>query len=226
MFKKLKYLLFVGVMLACLMPVVAGAYSIDSSFATPADDLDGYTSPYVGVQVETFENAPSFLWTWYGNGIITYDSEPNLYAAPYGQGAADSTYYLSVPYSFAQEFGDPVVTATDFGTANYLGLWWGSIDAYNTITFYNGNAIVLSFTGADVITLGASYGDQITAGSNHYVNFRDLPDFNTVTFSSSQFAFEADNIAIGVVGVPEPATMLLLGLGLLGLAGVRRKIKK
>lgn len=223
MFKKLKYLLFVGVLLACLMPVVAGAYEINSLFATPVDDPDGYTSPYAGVTVKTFDN-DDLLWQFEGNGHVVSGSVASYYAAPYGQGAYDNTFYLSVPYGYYQDGPAPTVTVTGFGTANYLGLWWGSMDAYNTFAFYLDDALVLTFTGADVITQGAAFGDQLASGSNHYVNFRDLPNFNKVTFSSSQFAFEADNIAIGVV--PEPATMLLFGLGLLGLAGVRRKIRK
>ena len=164
-----------------------------------------------------------------GSGAVVIGSIGGKYAAPAGVGGVpDTSYYLTVP-----DPGDSDATgayrATNLGgTYNYFGLWWGSIDAYNSFKFYLDDNVVASFTGTDVIAAGGTFGDQLSLNSNRYVNFLDLPNFNSFELSSAQFAFEADNIAIGYnpTRVPEPTTMLLLGLGLIGLAGVRRRFKK
>lgn len=216
-----KFSIIFSIMLMLAVAVPASAFTITTTYSSAPNAPDGntgYTSPYSGVAVETFDGSPfSQSWVWGGNGQLVTSSVSGWYAAPFGQGYADNTRYLSVPASFAVA---PVATATNFGVANYLGLWWGSMDNYNSFEFYYQGNKILTFTGADVITQGAASGDQVSVGSNHYVNFLGLPNFDEIRFSSSQYAFEVDNVAIGTV--PEPTTMLLFGLGLVGLAGVRR----
>ncbi len=44
---------------------------------------------------------------------------------------------------------------------NYFGLYWGSIDDYNWLKFYDGDTLLGTITGLDVIAAGTALGDQI-----------------------------------------------------------------
>ena len=110
--------------------------------------------------------------------------------------------YLTVPEDTA--VGPLAVTASLAGgaTANYFGLFWGSIDNYNTLSFLYNGTTVASFTGLDIVI--PADGNQTSAATNRYVNFFDLPVFNAVSLASTQYAFESDNHAYATVSVPNP----------------------
>ncbi len=156
------------------------------------------------------------------------------YAAPYlsnnngtvfgdPSNGADTTPYLTT--------GLGSVTMTTPFAAKYFGLLWGSVDWYNTLSFYNGATLVGSLTGTDV--WGSANGDQGMNGT-YYVNINSDLSFNRIVATSSQYAFEFDNVAYSsghslleredqAPPVPEPATLGMVGIGLSSLAALRRK---
>jgi fibronectin-binding autotransporter adhesin len=127
------------------------------------------------------------LHAWFdgdGNAGVVHGSSA-VSAAPY----QDGTNYLSVGAN-GQE------TITFDHQQNSFGLYWGSVDSFNSIEFYNANKLVASYDGSDVAPLLAN-GGQGSFASNGYVEFLDLAPFTKVVLQSSQNAFELDNVSAG-----------------------------
>lgn len=135
----------------------------------------------------------------------------------------DATTYLT-----SGSFGNTVGAAAELvlpggGGYTYFGLLWGSVDTYNTLSFYNGATLVGTIIGTQVTP--AATGDQGAAGT-FYVNITSDTPFTRVVATSSQYAFEFDNIAFArenPFNVPAPAALGLFGMGLLCLAWATRR---
>jgi hypothetical protein len=146
-----------------------------------------------------------------GHSLVT-GSVAGQYASPYG--IADR--YLTVANGS---------TSLSLGRSyDYFGLYWGSIDTYNFLSFYLGDELVDTLSGSDLPTLMAD-GNQTAWTSNRYLNFffTDGDLFDRVVLRSDGYAFESDNHAFAAVAVPEPATLALLAVGLLGIGASRRR---
>jgi hypothetical protein len=195
-----------------------------AAFGSPKLNLDGLL---LGNSAQAADATLTVSFT--GSGAVVQGAENAVYAAPFVSGSnglgfgspnqpggADTTRYLSTGIgSVVLEFSS---------SQTYFGLLWGSVDNYNTLSFYSGGNLVGAFNGLDV--WASANGNQGEQGT-FYVNFTDLNgSFDKIVASSTQYAFEFDNIAYNTGnGVPDTgATVAMLGLAFAGMAALRRRL--
>lgn len=149
--------------------------------------------------------------TFSGSGLIMRNGSDGslpalgLYAEPYH----DTSNYLAI-------LGNDAETVSFASMRNSFGLYWGSIDTYNSIAFYNNGHFITSYAGSDLAPLlPIPFGNQANDGSNRYIRFSGMGLFDTVVLNSGGNSFELDNITSSV---PETSTWMMMLVGFAGLA--------
>ncbi|GAA6619287.1 putative Ig domain-containing protein [Scytonema sp. NUACC26] len=143
--------------------------------ATSIDFNSGFPSNFV-----TYTNINS-------SAAIVSGASPGLYQSP----VDDTTKFLTVA-PFNDSRGTSPVALNFAIPINYFGLYWGTIDSYNSVDFYSNGSLIQSFRGNDIIAL-ANGSPYLT----EYVNFfaSDGVSFDKIVFRSDAAAFESDNHA-------------------------------
>jgi hypothetical protein len=218
--------------LACTAAAVVALLTSDAVRATPIDITAGSPGTLLpndlSATVLTFDDLAvgSLPAYQFSGGALSGSAaiENTSLVGKFAQPAGDTTNYLAISYPSAAG----AVQLAFSSPENYFGIYWGSMDSYNTITFLRDQGQIATFSGAAIAGLTGlvADGDQQSPLSNRYVNFDfGAAFYDEVVLSTSNFAFEVDNIAFGDPPVPvsEPGTLMLLGSALYGFFIRRRR---
>jgi hypothetical protein len=144
------------------------------------------------------------LWLYPGQIPVQVDWE-------IGTGFADNTYGSGTS-----------VFSTNTGKGQSGGGYAG-YDLYESTFALN----LLSSLGAGTYWLTLTNATSTDSGYGVWWDINDGPSAAwTDAMARQSESFQIYGTPSGTTAAPEPATMLLLGLGLVGLAGARRKFKK
>ena len=188
-----------------------GNYDDMMSWAAGLDsDLDYHIDPAYTVEWEDAAWRLPNVDTSYGDDL-SYDGSTSL-----GFNITTSEY----GYLFYEELGLNGSYDTD---GNFLGDWWDIRTLPIALSYWNISSQV--YDGNE----NAVWYFDLTEGMP-YVGYQGLAmrtPFDEYGWGGCNYAYTTIAVRTATVApIPEPATMLLLGSGIVGLAGFRRKFRK
>ena len=211
-----------------------GEYTPLSSWTNSAAAESAFLSNLVGVGTEDFESfadetsAPlSLTFPGAGTATLNGDGEVNFVA----HGTTNNVGRYAISGEQYWETGNSFSFTINFSTAISAFGFYG-IDAGD----FNGQLQLIATNGGANETINTPHSINAPGGSVLYMGFYDLGQtYNGIKFTntgSSADYFGFDDMTIGTYEqinpnpVPEPSTILLMGIGLLGLVGYSRKRSK
>jgi len=196
------------------------------------EDANTYVSTFAGATTINFEGSTNCPTEYICSGDFQIrenaDGSVRGSAPPAGATPLESNW-LTVPNPKAR--GTARFTLDN--DYDYFGMFWGSVDTYNYISFEkDGIRVGDLISGSTLRPMLTANGHQQSGASNRFVNFLfDGGSFDTVVLRSDRRAFETDNHAFGnrlqtqTVEASSPSIFALFGLSLLGLAWSKRRQK-
>lgn len=215
--KKILLSLVAVLLLGLTVPLARanGINIVNGDFSAPVTMTN--STPYYG----SWETGVVPGWTVTdpigGAGIFA----PSASIFPSIPGGGSQIAWADTDASLSQDVG-PLSANTSYMYSVYVGQRLDNLVANYTITLLDGSTVLASLTGSNgAVTPGGWQLETLSFSTGSNVS-GDLDI--TLSSSGQQSDFADDSVEIS--STPEPATLVMFGSGLLGLAGVfRRKLK-